>query len=81
MVSHVILAFGVGFLTDWAWARYTLYVTQGKAFNAGILSAIIYYCGLFGVLNAIKNGWLPTMAMGAGLFTGTALAVKGQVKQ
>lgn len=72
----IILAFILGVVTDFVWAKYMQSVTVHKAFSAANWSILIYVCGIYYTLLVVEHNIAAILAYLVGGWIGMYCSVK-----
>jgi len=72
----ITIAFIVGLITDWVWAKYFRNVAKHNAFAAANWSVAIYLCGVFATYLLVDKEYAAMVSYMIGGYLGTYFAVK-----
>lgn len=76
--QSVPVAFGIGFVTDFVWAKLVVAIGAADAVEAANWSLALYLCGLFSTHWLIKENYGAVAALAAGSWLGTFFCVAGK---
>jgi hypothetical protein len=80
-IYAAIIAFMLGWLTDWVWAKWTLCIKNNNALGAANFSVLMYLFGIIYTLFIIDKSILPLILYITGGWIGTYFAVKYSKKK